>query len=181
MPSLADATVQALSLLILGDRDLWEIIGISFRVSVTAIAIAIPPALLTAFFLAHLEFPGRRVLISLFNTLLSLPAVVIGLVVYLLLSRQGPLGDWRLLFTQTAMVVAQVLLAFPILVALVSGLKRRVTHRHQNRKRQHYLRDHHGGLREQESPVAERALPRQQQVHDQADDHGRQRQQCVKQ
>jgi len=118
MPSLADATVQALSLLILGDRDLWEIIGISFRVSVTAIAIAIPPALLTAFFLAHLEFPGRRVLISLFNTLLSLPAVVIGLVVYLLLSRQGPLGDWRLLFTQTAMVVAQVMLAFPILVAM---------------------------------------------------------------
>jgi len=118
MQSLADATAQALSLLLLGDRDLWEIIGISFRVSTTAIAIAIPPAMLAAFILAHVEFPGRRVLLSLFNTLLSLPAVVVGLVVYILLSRQGPLGDWRLLFTQSAMVVAQVMLAFPILVAM---------------------------------------------------------------
>jgi len=118
MQSLTDATVQALSLLLRADRELWEIIGISFRVSTTAIAIAIPPALLAAFTLAHLEFPGRRVLISLFNTLLSLPAVVVGLVVYILLSRQGPLGDWRLLFTQSAMVIAQVMLAFPILVAM---------------------------------------------------------------
>jgi len=118
MQSLTDATLQAMSLLIRGDRDLWEIIGISFRVSLTAIAIAIPPALLAAFVLAHAEFPGRRVLISVFNTLLSLPAVVIGLTVYLLLSRQGPLGDWRLLFTQSAMVIAQVMLALPILVAM---------------------------------------------------------------
>ncbi len=118
MDSLGDATVQALTLLLRGDGELWEIIGISFRVSLSAMSIAIPVALLVAFLLAHLEFRGRRLLISLFNTLLSLPAVVIGLTVYLLLSRQGPLGDWRLLFTQSAMVLAQVMLAFPILVAM---------------------------------------------------------------
>lgn len=118
MESLGDATVQALVLLMRRDTELWEIIGISFRVSLSAIAIAIPPALLTAFLLAHCEFPGRRILITLFNTLLSLPAVVIGLTVYLLLSRQGPLGDWRLLFTQSAMIVAQIMLSFPILVSM---------------------------------------------------------------
>ncbi len=118
MESLGGATVQALALLLRGDGELWEIIGISFRVSTTAIAIAIPPALLTAFLLAHLEFPGRRILITLFNTLLSMPAVVVGLVVYLLLSRQGPLGDWRLLFTQPAMIIAQITLSFPILVSM---------------------------------------------------------------
>ena len=118
MESLGNATMQALGLLFQGDAELWEIIGISFRVSLTAIAIAIPPAVLTAFLLAHLEFPGRRLLISIFNTLLSLPAVVIGLTVYLLLSRQGLLGDWRLLFTQSAMIIAQIILSFPILVSM---------------------------------------------------------------
>ena len=118
MDSLGDATLQALTLLLRRDTELWEIIGISFRVSVSAIAIAIPPALVTAFLLAHGEFPGRRLLITLFNTLLSLPAVVVGLTVYLLLSRQGPLGDWRLLFTQSAMILAQIMLSFPILVAM---------------------------------------------------------------
>ena len=118
MDSLGEATAQALVLLLRRDTELWEIIGISFRVSLSAIAIAIPPALLVAFLLAHLEFPGRRILISLFNTLLALPAVVIGLTVYLLLSRQGPLGDWRLLFTQSAMIIAQIMLSFPILVSM---------------------------------------------------------------
>ena len=118
MESLGEATTQALALLLRGDAELWEIVGISFRVSLSAIAIAIPPALLTGFLLAHLEFPGRRLLISLFNTLLSLPAVVVGLTVYLLLSRHGPLGDWRLLFTQSAMVMAQIMLSFPILTAM---------------------------------------------------------------
>lgn len=118
MQSFGDATLQALLLLVQHDRELWEIIGISFRVSSSAIAIAIPPALLTAFLLAHLDFRGRRLLISLFNTLLSLPAVVVGLSVYILLSRQGALGDWRLLFTQSAMILAQIILAFPILVSM---------------------------------------------------------------
>lgn len=118
MDSLGEATAQAVRLLLQFDAELWGIIGISFRVSSTAIAIAIPPALLIAFALAHFDFRGRRLLISLFNTLLALPAVVVGLLVFLLLSRQGALGDWRLLFTQSAMVLAQIMLALPILVAM---------------------------------------------------------------
>ena len=118
MSTLAEATGAALQLLISGDGELWRIIGISFKVSGTAILLATPPAVLTAFALAYLRFPGRRLFISFFSTLLSVPAVVVGLTLYLLLSNQGPLGDWRLLFTQSAMVMGQIVLAFPILVAM---------------------------------------------------------------
>ena len=118
MSSLGQASSEALGLLFSGDPALWEIVGISMRVSGLALLIAVPPALLTAFVLAYTRFPGRRLLIAVFSTLLSVPAVVVGLTLYLLLSRQGPLGDWRLLFTQSAMVMGQIALAFPILVAM---------------------------------------------------------------
>ena len=118
MESLSEAFVKSILLLFSGNSEIWEIIGISFRVSTLAILVATPPALLTAFLLAHGQFPGRRVLISIFSTLLSIPAVVVGLTLYVLLSRQGPLGDWKLLFTQTAMVLGQIALCFPILVAM---------------------------------------------------------------
>ncbi len=118
MDSLLDATGKALSLLLSGDQDLWTIVGISFSVSVRAILIASPFALLIAFSLAHLRFPGRRLLITAFNTLLSVPAVVIGLTVYMLLARNGPFGDLKLLFTQSAMVIGQIILCLPIMVAM---------------------------------------------------------------
>ena len=107
-----------MALLFNGDAELWEIIGISFQVSSLAILIALLPALLTAFLLSYTRFPARRLLISVFNTLLSVPAVVVGLTFYLLLSRQGPMGDLKLLFTQSAMVIGQIALCFPILVAM---------------------------------------------------------------
>ncbi len=118
MDSLLNATLEALKLLFSADQELWEIIGISFSVSLRAILIAIPFSILIAFPLAYFRFPGRRVLISIFHTLLSIPAVVVGLTVYLLLSRSGPMGDLRLLFTQTAMIVGQIILALPILVTM---------------------------------------------------------------
>ncbi|MCP3665143.1 MAG: ABC transporter permease [Gammaproteobacteria bacterium] len=118
MESLSEASQHAVYLLITGDPELWSIVGISFSVSLNAILIAAPFALLTAFALAYLRFPGRRLLISLFHTALAIPAVVIGLTLYLLLSRAGPLGDFRLLFTQEAMIIGQILLSFPILVAM---------------------------------------------------------------
>jgi tungstate transport system permease protein len=118
MESLADANLQALRLLFSGDANLWGIIAISFSVSLRAILIATPIALILAFIMAHLRFPGRRLLISTFNTLLALPAVVVGLTVYMLLSRNGPLGDLRLLFTQSAMVIGQIILCLPVLVAM---------------------------------------------------------------
>jgi tungstate transport system permease protein len=118
MQSLADANKEALLLLFSGDRELWTIIGISFSVSLRAILTAAPVALVIAFILAHVRFPGRRLLISTFNTLLALPAVVVGLTVYMLLSRNGPLGELRLLFTQDAMMIGQFILCLPILVAM---------------------------------------------------------------
>jgi len=118
MDRLAEAASQALWLLITGDPQLWHIIGISFGVSLRAILFAAPPALLLALALAYGGFPGRRALVGLFNALLSLPAVVVGLVLYMLLSRSGPLGEWELLFSQHAMVIGQMVLAFPILVAM---------------------------------------------------------------
>lgn len=111
-------TLDAIYLLFSGDEKLWSIIAVSFQVSSTAILITVPPALAIAFILAYADFSGRRLLISIFNTLLAVPAVVVGLTFYLLLSRQGALGDWKLLFTQSAMIIGQAALSFPILVAM---------------------------------------------------------------
>ena len=118
MQTLTDATLEALILLLSGDPAIWGIIGISFQVSTIAIFSAVPPALLVAFILAHFRFPGRNILISIFSALLSVPAVVVGLTLFIMLSRQGPLGDFHLLFTQSAMVLGQFLLSFPILVSM---------------------------------------------------------------
>lgn len=118
MNSLYDASQQALYLLFSGDPALWTIVGISFTVSAQAIVYTAIPALPLAFLLAYGRFPGRRSLITLFNSLLAVPAVVIGLTLYLLLSHSGPFGDLRLLFTQRAMIIGQMLLCFPVLVAM---------------------------------------------------------------
>jgi len=118
LSQLFDSTREAFTLLITGDQALWTIISISFSVSLRAVLISAPPAFVLAFALANARFRGRRILISTFNTLLALPAVVVGLTVYMLLSRNGPLGDLKLLFTQTGMVIGQIILCFPLLVAI---------------------------------------------------------------
>lgn len=118
MSQLLDSTREAFTLLITGDPALWTIISISFSVSLRAVLISAPLAFVLAFALANARFRGRRALISTFNTLLALPAVVVGLTVYMLLSRNGPLGDLKLLFTQTGMVIGQIILCFPLLVAI---------------------------------------------------------------
>jgi len=118
MNDLSAASLQAMKLLYSFDPELWEIIGLSFSVSLRAIIIATPFAIIVAFCLSYLRFPGRRILISLFNTAMAIPAVVVGLTLYLLLSKAGPLGDLRLLFTQKAMIMGQIVLCFPLLVAL---------------------------------------------------------------
>lgn len=118
MDNLPQALLRALHLLFTGDRDLWIIVGISFSVSIRAILIATPFALLAAFLLAMTTFPGRRSLVMIIHTLQAFPAVVVGLTVYLLLSRQGPLGAWHLLFTETAMVIGQIILCLPLMVSM---------------------------------------------------------------
>ena len=118
MQDIYQATKEALILLLGGDPGIWEIVGISFSVSLQAILYITPLSLLLAFLLAFGNFRGRRILISTFHTLLAIPAVVVGLTVYIFLSRNGPLGDLGLLFSQTAMVIGQMILAFPIVVAM---------------------------------------------------------------
>jgi tungstate transport system permease protein len=116
MDSLSAATAESFRLLFSGDVALWVIILTSFSVSVRAILIAAPFAFVAAFLMAHLRYPGRRVMIAGFSAMQSIPAVVVGLTVYLVFSRSGPLGE--LLFTHSSMIIGQILLSFPLLVAL---------------------------------------------------------------
>ncbi len=118
MSDIYSASIRAFELLVSGDADLWTIIGISFSVSLRAMLIAVPIGLPIALVLAFGRFPGRRILVTTFNSLMAVPAVVVGLTVYLMLSRAGPFGDLKLLFTQTAMVIGQVVLALPLLIAM---------------------------------------------------------------
>jgi tungstate transport system permease protein len=118
---LADAFATALRLLAERDPVLVEIVGLSLRVSLGALACACALGLPLGAALGALRFPGRNALRILVNALLGLPPVVVGLLVYLLLSRAGPLGALGLLFTPPAMVLAQALLVTPIIVALTAA------------------------------------------------------------
>ncbi|HZV98606.1 MAG TPA: ABC transporter permease [Methylophilaceae bacterium] len=127
---LLQSTLTALNLLWVGDAELWSIVWVSVKVCVVALILASPPAILLGFVLASFNFPGRRLLVIGVQTLLALPTVVIGLILYMLLSRQGPFGPMHLLFTQEAMIIGEAVLAFPILAALtlsaVQGVDNRV-------------------------------------------------------
>lgn len=112
------ALISAFSMLLTGDREVWSAIGVSFSVSLRAILIASPPAIAMAFLLAYKTFPGRRLVLTITNTLMSVPAVVVGLTVYLALSKNGIAADLRLLYTQPAMIIGQVIICFPLLVAM---------------------------------------------------------------
>jgi ABC-type tungstate transport system substrate-binding protein len=114
----ADSLALALALVAQADPVLLHTVGLSLAVSASACAIASGLGLAAGAWLAITRFPGRRVLLAVLNTLLALPSVVVGLVVYLLLSRSGPLGSWGILFTPSAMVIAQSLLVLPLLAAL---------------------------------------------------------------
>ena len=103
---------------ILAEARLWQIVWLSLQVSLTAVALASVIGLPLGAAIAVGRFPGRHPLIVVLNALMGLPPVVVGLVVYLLLSRAGPLGSLGLLFTPGAMVVAQTILIVPIIAAL---------------------------------------------------------------
>ena len=100
------------------DLRLWEIVALSLLVSLSAVVLATAVGLPLGAAVAVGRFPGRRAVIVLLNALMGLPPVVVGLVVYLLLSRAGPLGELGLLFTPQAMVIAQTVLVLPIIAAL---------------------------------------------------------------
>ena len=118
MNELSAALVTALSLIASLDADLVEIVGLSLRVSLAAVALAAAIGLPLGAAVALFRFPGRGAASALLNALMGLPPVVVGLVVYLMLSRAGPLGVFGLLFTPAAMIAAQCLLIAPIIAAL---------------------------------------------------------------
>ena len=109
---------SALQLVLGADPALMAIVGLSLMVSLAAVALATVIGLPVGAAVALIRFPGREAVIVTLNALMGLPPVVVGLAVYLLLSRSGPLGSWGLLFTPQAMVIAQTILVAPIIAAL---------------------------------------------------------------
>lgn len=118
MDSIIEGFTQALSLIIRLDPELLSIILLSLEVSGTALIIATAIGLPLGVLTGLKSFPGRGLIITLLNTFMGLPPVVVGLFLYLLLSRRGPLGFLALLYTPYAMIIAQCILAFPIVAAL---------------------------------------------------------------
>ncbi|MEM9603338.1 MAG: ABC transporter permease [Pseudomonadota bacterium] len=118
MQTFSQALAEAASLILSFDPALLEIVGLSLRVSLLAVAIGALIGLPLGAALAIARFPGRGVLTVLVNTAMGLPPVVVGLVAYLLLSRAGALGPLELLYTPTAMVIAQTVLVTPIIAGL---------------------------------------------------------------
>ncbi|WP_395458426.1 ABC transporter permease [Azospirillum melinis] len=118
MQDFSQALAVAFSMILSMDDALMRIIGLSLRVSLSAVAIATLIGLPLGAAVAALSFPGRRAVAVALNTMMGLPPVVVGLVVYLLLSRSGPFGVLGLLFTPTAMIVAQTVMIVPIVASL---------------------------------------------------------------
>ena len=118
MDTLSQGMVEALRMLAGGDSAVWSIAGLSLRVSLAATVLGALIGLAAGAALAVTRFAGQQAVVAVLPTLLALPSVIVGLTVYLLLSRAGPLGDWGLLFTPTAMVMAQAILVVPLIAAL---------------------------------------------------------------
>jgi tungstate transport system permease protein len=115
---MLEAILSGLRLVATLDLRLWEIVGLSLAVSLSAVVCATLLGLPLGAAIAVGRFPGRQAVIVVLNALMGLPPVVVGLFVYLLLSRAGPLGELGLLFTPAAMVIAQTILIVPIIAAL---------------------------------------------------------------
>jgi len=121
---------KAFQLILTLDSEIFNIVLLSLRVSLTAVILASLLGVYLGFLMAVKDYWGKRFSVALVNTLLALPTVVIGLIVYSLISRRGPLGVFGLLYTPSAMVVGQLILAAPIIIALthsaVQGIDKRV-------------------------------------------------------
>ena len=144
MDSFGSVLLEAVRLILAGDPDLWEIIGLSLRVTLSAVVLACLVGFPVGALVGAFRFPGRAGVNLLLNALMGLPPVVVGLVVYLLLSASGPLGVLGLLYTPTAMVIAQTVLVAPIVAALTRQI----------------VEDLHGEYREQFDSLGVAALPR---------------------
>ena len=131
MSFLIDSFLSALLLLWSLDPEVYFIIYVSVKVSLSSTLIASLLGVPAGFLIAFKEFVGKRLLITVLNSLLALPTVVVGLVVYAFISRRGILGILDLLYTQTAMVVGQVILIFPVVACLTIAAISRIDDRYR--------------------------------------------------
>lgn len=121
MGVILDSLVKAIKLIASLDGELYGIIALSLAVTIVSTIISASLAVPAGIIAGSTEFKGKRLLIRSVNTFMGLPPVVAGLIVYLFLSRKGPLGSLGLLFTPTAMVIAQILIIFPIVTGITIG------------------------------------------------------------
>jgi tungstate transport system permease protein len=109
---------EAVRLILSADGEFWSIVWLSVKLSFISTLLASVLGVPAAFFLVLKNFKGRDLLITISNSLMSVPTVVVGLMVYAILSRRGPMGELGLLFTQTAVVIGQTFLILPVVVSL---------------------------------------------------------------
>ena len=121
MSYLLEGIQQGIGLLFSGNIETWSAIAVSLQASMLSITAAIVIGAPVGFVLGYYEFPGRKHLRAVFDTLLALPTVVVGLVVYGFISSRGPLGHMELLFTVSGIVVAQTILILPIVISLTAS------------------------------------------------------------
>ena len=130
MVFIIEGIQKAFQLILTLDREIFIIVLVSLRVSLTAVVLASLLGVYLGFLMAVKDYWGKRFSVSLVNTLLALPTVVVGLIVYSLISRRGPLGVFGLLYSPSAMIIGQFILATPIIIALthsaVQGIDKRV-------------------------------------------------------
>src|SRR5262249_51822830 len=131
----ADAAAHAVDLVTTLDPTLVQIVALSLRVSIAAVVFGCAIGLPLGAAIAVNEFRGKHALIVILNGVLGLPSVVVGLVIYLMLSRAGPLGSMGILFTPTAMVIAQTILITPTLAALAQQLVADAWHEYREQLR----------------------------------------------
>ena len=118
MDYIFEGISEAFRLIFSSDTEFWNIVWLSVKLSFISTLLASLLGVPAAFFLVLKKFRGRDLLITISNSLMSIPTVVVGLIVYSLLSRRGPLGDFGLLFTQTAVIIGQTFLILPVVISL---------------------------------------------------------------
>lgn len=121
MGNVREGVLSALRLLVSGDPEILRIIGLSLAVSVSATGLASLAGIPAGLFAGLKRFPGKRLFRTVVFALMGIPPVIVGLVVMLVLSRKGPLGQLQLLFTPQAMIIAQFLLVLPVVTGIVFG------------------------------------------------------------
>lgn len=121
MDFIIDGMIRAVQLLVQGDRETFSAVLTTLQVSSLSMAVSLLIGIPLGYGLGYLDFPGRRSVRTVVDTMLALPTVFIGLLVYAFISNRGPLGDYGLLFSLTGIAVGQTILALPIVIALTAS------------------------------------------------------------